>query len=246
MFRIVLAVLGLLSFVLLPQQSRANVILNGDFESPSIFEDFNIPAGSTSISNWTVTEGNVDLTSNSCCFVSFSGNQAVDLVGDNTLGPVGAHGATGIGGLTQTFTTTPGQTYTVTLHYSRNYGGTDGDGTPVTTVSALLTLTDKTSSDGLLSDTITDSDPTPSSCNNPGLCPTWDLYSNTFTAESAQTVFTINNTVGGHNGGIYLDDIDIEPVGVSGTPLPGALPLMAGGLGVFGLVARRKRKAKAA
>src|SRR5215467_2539116 len=84
--------------LVLPQYAYANALTNGDFETPdqgNLFS-FDIPAGSTFITGWTVTQGSVDLTTSACCFPAFSGHQAVDLVGTLSTG-----------GLTQTFATTP-------------------------------------------------------------------------------------------------------------------------------------------
>ena len=39
-------------------------------------------------------------------------------------------------------------------------------------------------------------------------------------------------------------DASFDVTGVNATPLPAALPLFAGGLGVMGLVARRRKKRK--
>ena len=49
-------------------------------------------------------------------------------------------------------------------------------------------------------------------------------------------------------GGLFgIDDLQISPTAPADTPLPGALPLFATGLGALGLLGwRRKRKAKAA
>src|SRR5262249_4645160 len=108
----VLPVLGLFSWLVLPHQAQANALTNGDFETPdqgNLFS-FDILAGSTFITGWTVTQGSVDLTTTACCFPAFSGHQAVDLVGTLSTG-----------GLTQTFATTPGQTYDLTFAYSHNY-----------------------------------------------------------------------------------------------------------------------------
>jgi hypothetical protein len=243
MVRRVLAIFGLISFLAVSQQSQAAPILtNGDFESPTNTPHYNIPAGdSTSITGWTVTQGNVDLTNSSTNFYAHSGSQDVDLVGDNTLGPVGAHGATGIGGLKQTFTTTSGQTYQITLWYSHNYGASYGDGTTITSASASISVTDSALL-SLLAASITDTSTWPGCSTNQPQCVVWTEYTGTFTADSASTILTINNTAGGRNGGIYLDNVDIEPLNAGQTPLPGALPLFASGLGALGLLARRRKR----
>jgi hypothetical protein len=73
-------------------------------------------------------------------------------------------------------------------------------------------------------------------------CVVWTEYTNTFTANSASTVITIDNLTGGYNGSIILDNLDIEPLNASATPLPATLPLFAGGLGFVGYLAKRRKK----
>jgi len=58
-------------------------------------------------------------------------------------------------------------------------------------------------------------------------------------ANSLSTTLSFDEVIGGNNGGVLLDAIE-----VTSTPIPAALPLFATGLGVLGLLAwRRKRKA---
>ena len=75
----------------------------------------------------------------------------------------------------------------------------------------------------------------------------WQLFSQTFIATSDLTTLTLIDTQGAFNAGIYLDDVDVEAVNApSDTPLPGALPLLVSGLGIFGLIASGKRKRQVA
>ena len=226
MTRNILAVFGLISFLVLPQSTSANVLTNGDFESPAIFEVFDIPAGSTFITGWTVTSVSVDLTTTACCFPAFSGNQAVDLVGSHTTG-----------GLTQTFATIPGQIYDLTFAYSHNYTASVSAGGPfITSASASVSVTDS-SNNSLLSNTVTHTNANP--------LPDYQIFSQLFTADTVMTTLTIQNLTGGFNGGIYLDDVSVDPVNAV-VPLPAALPLFATGLGALALLGwRRKRKAVA-
>jgi choice-of-anchor C domain-containing protein len=84
---------------------------NGSFESPFAQADSftNFPAG-TYIGPWRVTGGSVDLVDNGL-WQAAEGDQSLDLNGANT------------GAVAQTFTTTPGETYTVTYALAGNPGG---------------------------------------------------------------------------------------------------------------------------
>ncbi len=69
MVRSVLAFLALIACMALPPHARAaNLLVNGGFESPvqvaPNFVSFNVPAGSSLITGWTIVQGNVDLTTN--------------------------------------------------------------------------------------------------------------------------------------------------------------------------------------
>lgn len=89
---------------------------NGSFESGGVVpcNTFNVPAGSTLITGWTVSVGNIDwlgALALSCGWQASNGNNSLDLVGTG-----------GIGGIQQTFDTVPGQTYTVAFDIAGNPG----------------------------------------------------------------------------------------------------------------------------
>jgi choice-of-anchor C domain-containing protein len=86
---------------------------NGSFEAgpPNPCNTFNIPAGDTRITGWTVSVGNIDWESGPPCgWQPSSGNNSLDLVGTG-----------GIGGIQQTFDTVPGATYQVQFDLAGNY-----------------------------------------------------------------------------------------------------------------------------
>jgi choice-of-anchor C domain-containing protein len=91
---------------------------NGSFETGGVVpcNTFNIPNGSTLITGWTVSAGNIDWLGApvpACGWQASQGNNSLDMVGS---------GAGGIGGITQTFDTVPGQTYTVLFDMAGNFG----------------------------------------------------------------------------------------------------------------------------
>jgi len=215
----------------LPHQARANALTNGDFESPDLGTT-GFQFDTTTIPGWTVIN-TVDLTTSGCCFAGFSGHQDVDLVGSHP----GA--AKPNGGLHQTFATTAGQQYQVTFAYAHNYtASVSPGGAQITSASANITVT-SSSLTQLLLDSVTDSSA------GSGLNPNWHIYTGSFTADSASATFEILNAAGGFNGGIYLDDVSINPVAsvpgpIAGAGLPGVV--FASG-GVLGWWRRRKKTA---
>jgi choice-of-anchor C domain-containing protein len=89
---------------------------NGSFEFGTITpcNTFNVPAGSTIITGWTVSVGNIDWEGApvpACGWQASNGNNSLDLVGTG-----------GIGGIQQTFDTVPGTTYQVSFDMAGNYG----------------------------------------------------------------------------------------------------------------------------
>jgi hypothetical protein len=206
-------------------QAHALPLLNGGFESPSLVNptfafDVGVAFPTNFITGWTVTQGTVDLTG-TCCIPAHSGVNSVDLVGSGF----------GNGAITQTFTTVAGQQYDLTFWYTHNFGASAAS----FSANAIV----KDSSNAVLQTTSVTHNLASTLAN-----PNWTLSSSLFTALSTTTTLTFLNTAGAFNGGIYLDDVSIDPVNaVNGTPIPGALPLFASGLGALCLLTwRRKRK----
>ena len=186
---------------------HANLLVNGSFETPVIpsatFFDFGVggePAGFA----WTVTTNTVDIVSNGWSGgTAFDGSQWLDLVGFGTTG-----------GVEQTFATTPGQQYTLSFAYANN---------PVTGVpgpfSADVTIT--SGADTLLNQSISHGSSTTSGLD-------WAPFSMTLTATGTSATLAFDETVGGPNGGIFLDAVSINaPASV---PEPTTLILLATGL----------------
>jgi hypothetical protein len=199
---------------------HANLLVNGSFETPVIapasFLDFGVggePAGFA----WTVTTNTVDIVSNGVfgwTGTAFDDVQWLDLVG---------FGSTG--GIKQTFVTTPGQQYTLLFAYGNN----PGPGVPVP-VSADVTVT--SGANTLLNQSISHGTSTTSNFE-------WTPFSMSFTASGTSASLAFDETVGGANGGVFLDAVSINPT-TAPVPEPTAIILLATGLAALSLVRRRK------
>ena len=212
--------------------AAASLLVNGGFETPvqggPNFAAFNVPAGSSLITGWTITQGNVDLTKAvdygpGANTLDPASVQDIDLIGDSS-------GSGGVfGGLAQTFATVAGQTYQLTFDYSHNSGRTSSNG-----FAAQVTVVDaNNSANSLLSTVVSQASGTA----------TWVAFSMDFTATSNSSTLSFVDTLGAFDAGIYLDDVSVDLQNASATPIPGALPLFAGGLGLVGFLTKRRKSA---
>jgi hypothetical protein len=115
-----------------------------------------------------------------------------------------------------------GKTYTLSFNYGNN-SNSAGNGSTETLVASVL---------GFPGVTI----------NQVGVIASYLLGSYTFTAVSnfsSALYFNASGTNDDDNGGLILDNVSLSVV-----PVPAALPLLAGGLGILGFASRR-RTAKA-
>jgi hypothetical protein len=206
---------------------HANLLINGSFETPVIpppFLDFG-PGGEPPGFGWTVTTNTVDINRQGqfgWTAPEFDGLQSLDLVG---------FGSTG--GIEQTFATTPGQQYTLFFAYANNPG-------PTSPPSVSADVTVRSGATTLLSQSITHSTSTTSNFN-------WTPFDMEFTATGTSATLAFNETVGGGNGGIFLDavSVDLTAPPPPAVPEPATIFLLGTGLAALGLV-RRPRSAKLA
>lgn len=197
--------------------TQASLLSNGSFESPNIglVASLTIFAGSQPAGFfWTVTTNSVDIISNGVLGTTgtvLDGVQALDLVG---------FGSTG--GISQLFPTTAGTQYMLSFAYANN---------PLSTSTASATVTLMDSANLLLSQSITHNTSIKSNFD-------WTLFSASFTGTGDPVTLAFNNTVGGNNGGIFLD-----AVSVSAVPIPAAFWLFGSGLATLFLRSRHRRVA---
>ena len=208
-----------------PASAATNLITNGGFDVPGDIPEYQtISAGSTPVGfGWTVT-GTVDVLN----LDSRYGGEPDPANGDpNALDLVGV-GSTG--GIAQSFATVIGRSYRLTFDYANNpfigfaemdFGVLDG---------AADVFRKSLAHSG-------------SSTSNMA----WTGSEFEFTATSAlSTLFFTKTQQGNLNGGMYLDNIQVEQMGAGAVPEPATWALMIGGFGFAGAALRRQRCAAAA
>lgn len=205
---------------------NANLISNGSFELPIVpvgsFTDF-IPG--TMFGAWrTVGTGNVAIVNTTfnqfgISFAAQEGNQWLDLTGN---------GSNGANGVEQTIATSPGSTYAITYYIGNAIGGIFGNSSGLSiSLNGVVGLTGRVTSS------------VPSNILN------WSRFEQRFIASNASTTLRFINTDGPSDNSNGLDNISIVEVAgppTSVVPVPAALPLLATGLAVLGLLGRRRAR----
>lgn len=216
--RIVLAVAAGLA---LAPAARANLIVNGSFESPPLtpgtFQLFG--PGSTGITGWTVVGPDVSLIDTD---LVISGAQLNALHGRNSVDLTGT-GTVTTSGLTQTLSLTAGRTYQLSFAVGRFALS------PEATVDVSI--------DGGPRASFTNPDFTSGATN-------WQVFTTSFTAAGPTTTLTFFNGSGSNNGNTTLDAVSLVPT-VAAVPEPTTLTLAsaAAGLLAAGRAARRRATA---
>src|ERR1700693_1811549 len=97
--------------------AEANLLVNGSFETgPNPGSFTNLALGSTAITGWTVSLGNIDYSAS--LWVAADGSRSLDLEG--SAGTCDLATPNCPGGIAQSFATTPGQEYMVTFDLAGN------------------------------------------------------------------------------------------------------------------------------
>ena len=199
---------------------HASTFTNGDFETPTAGGSGNPYGNGAAFTGWTAeapSGGNIYLFPD-----TFGGGVYPAESGHQWIDLTGSNGLNQ--GLEQTFDTQSGDMYSVTF----GIGAATRDGS---TTSIVLPYIDSVLVPGTFQYT------------NAGSTLAWRDFSFTFTATGSSTTigFFNGDATGSLNG---LDNVRISDLAVA-TPLPAALPMFASGVGLVGLLARR-RKRKAA
>jgi len=174
---------------------------NGSFElgGSTPCNTFNIPAGSSLITGWVVSTGNIDWygAAPNCGWQASDGVASIDLVGS---------GAGGIGGIQQTFDTVAGSTYQVSFDLAGNYAALPVVKPLAVTLNGVTTnYTFDTTGAGLL---------------NMG----WTTKTLSFVATGSTSTITFVSDVSGlggsNNAGAVIDNVRVLAAGAAGPGLP--------------------------
>ena len=207
--------------------ASANLVLNGSFETPVVTAGTftNFAVGSGTLTDWTVfgpigTEVSIvsgTFSQNGVSFPAQDGNQWLDLTGN---------GSNSTEGVSQTLATMAGHEYQLSYYIGNTTGG--GIFGSSSTVNVLLN-----DSPGF-----TDTNSTVSSTTQ-----NWEQFTHTFLAGGASTTIGFRNAdpAGDNNNG--LDNVVLTDLGpVAGVPEPSASLLLAGIVGLWGIVWRKNCK----
>jgi choice-of-anchor C domain-containing protein len=195
----------------------ANLLTNGSFDSTPCGAGYcNYAAGGEPAGfGWSVTTNNVDIVPGPGAWgTPEDGPQMLDLVG---------YGSTG--GIAQSFATTSGATYNLSFYYANNPYPSGPDSADVTVTGA----------GSLLSSSVTHTTSTPSDLD-------WIHFTGSFTADSSLTTLAFNETAGGGNAGVFLDNVSVTGGSITrGVPEPATWAMMLIGFGGLGALMRRRR-----
>ena len=204
-----LAVIAIAMAVMTTIPAKANLLTNGSFEQgPNPGSFTNLALGSTAITGWTVSLGNIDYIGS--LWVSADGSRSLDLEG--SAGTCDLVTPNCPGGIAQSFSTVAGQQYTVTFDLAGNL------------LALPVIKTVHVSAAGQSQNFSFNT--TGHSLASMG----WVLETWTFTASGSTTTLEFDTADNPPTGwGPALDNVSVNAV-VAGVPEPSSLLLLGGGL----------------
>jgi choice-of-anchor C domain-containing protein len=218
MFRACVALAAALA--LPPAASAASLIVNGSFEqqtgTPFTGTFVTLPAGSTQVTGWTIEWGSIDYIN--AYWQPADGSYSVDLFGNAQAR------------ISQTFATTVGQQYQVSFQYSVN-----PDNYTANTRGVIYAAVDGVGAGPVGNFAYTAGPNSRASMN-------WQSASFTFTATGAATTLRFS-AYDVQNPGQCCWGAALDNVAVAAVPEPHEWAMMLAGLGMVGVIARRRRAA---
>jgi choice-of-anchor C domain-containing protein len=113
---------GAASLVAAPAATAGNLLVNGSFEATPAYYSFDLKAGSSGLTGWTITTGGVD------CMNRYTSHDGVGVMS------VDLDGYYDVGGIAQTVSVQAGQSYLLSFWLSANPDNTP-DSSPIKTMS---------------------------------------------------------------------------------------------------------------
>lgn len=216
-------------------KAEANLILNGDFDTPDIGGSFQTLNSSPPGFGWTVIS---DGTPNPSATTGILGVDLINTFWTGTGGtsnPDGLDQSVDIDGassISQSFSTVPGESYNVELSYSHHFGMASSTG--FLTIEGIAPL---------ISETLVHSIP------NSFTDMQWVDFLQTFVADGPTTTLEIQGVAAQGGFGFAVDNVSIELADgdmdgdMNGIPEPSTFALVALGLAGLGFGQRRKSRA---
>lgn len=220
------ASVAILGFV---PESSANVIVNGDFEAPTV----NNPANGNAFITYTSGSGIAGWTIGAQTDPAWTNILGVDHIGTAWTGVSNTAGDQSVdidsdATLFQTFSTEIGKSYTLSFYYSHN------SDSPTGTSSGLATI--KGSSDTYLLDTGLLTHNTSNSFADMK----WTHYTNTFVADATTATLTFQGHLANVGYGFAVDGVSVTPSSVTPSSVPEPTSLGLGAIGLLSVVFRRR------
>jgi choice-of-anchor C domain-containing protein len=205
-------VVSLLFFCVEIPSVKANLIGNGGFEIPAIWNSSIVAyQGDTWLSSWEITSGSVDLVGGpSSYWQAYEGNNSLDLSGfyDNGI-------------IKQTFATIPNQSYNLTFAYANNYYRQSASASVQVKGLSILLNSPISHSSSMGADNMN-----------------FTLFNGSFIADSSTTSIIFTSSTEYPGFGIVLDDVSVLKASTS-VPEPSFALLLGLGLGAVSLAGWR-------
>lgn len=201
---------GLLAGLSAPAFAATNLIVNGGFEAnPFVGGYYNVgPAGSGA--DHAIPAGfGWSVPTNNVDIINYSSYGPAPVGGGLSGLDLVGYGSTGE--IAQSFSTVLGKTYNVSLAYSANPGFNGAQADVLVNNLSIGSMTGKAG--------------------------TWQTFTSSFVGTGGVVTFAINETLGGGNGGVFLDNVVVS------VPEASTWAMMLAGFAGLGLVGYRRQKA---